>query len=260
MSIDPRLMERRKTVAEDKAKKNVTRLLKFLVVVLAAGAAVWLVFSPWLSISLVETEGIESSSANSILVDAGVVAGTPMIAFNPDAVERALLGDPWVAQAMVRRDWPNGVVVEVVERVPAAWVQTEGGWARRALDGVALPSPAEPDPSMGWVELPTVGEDAATESAELLGGIEFVASLPESLQEGAVVTLVEDELWAVVSGYQVRLGLPVEMGDKALSLVALLGENPPEGSTLNLIAPTNPAVMTPQAAGDDAAEGESDDS
>jgi hypothetical protein len=48
-----------------------------------------------------------------------------------------------------------------------------------------------------------------------------------------------------VGGYQVRLGRPVEMGEKALSLAALLREQPPAGSILTLIAPTNPAI-TPQ--------------
>ena len=260
MSIDPRLMERRKSVAEDNAKRNVTRLLRFLALVLAVGFSVWLVFSPWLSISRVETEGIEASSANAILVDAGVVAGTPMITVDPGSVERALLADPWVAEAEVIRHWPDVVSVELVERVPAAWVRTEGGWSRRALDGVALPSQTEPDPALTWIEMPDVADDLAHESPELLGAIEFAAALPESLQAGAVVTTVDDELWATVSGYQVRLGRPVEMEDKALSLAALLGEDVPQGSTLVLIAPTNPAVMTPGSAESVSGDGKSDDS
>jgi hypothetical protein len=75
MSIDPRLMERRKTVAEDNAKKNISRLLKFLMVVVFAGASAWLLFSPWLSVDRVETDGVNSSAANSILAELGVRAG-----------------------------------------------------------------------------------------------------------------------------------------------------------------------------------------
>lgn len=260
MSIDPRLVERRRTVAEDKAKRNVTRLLKFLGLVIAVGSLVWLLFSPWLSVSLVETDGIRASSANSTLVDAGVSAGTPMIALNPEAVESALLVDPWVAEAVVSREWPDKVTVEVVERVPAAWVRTEAGWTRRSLDGVALPSGDEPDPVMAWVDMPDVADEVAPESPEVVGAIEFVAALPEELQAGAVVTRLDDELWATVSGYQVRLGRPVEMEDKALTLTALLEEDLPAGSTLVVIAPTNPSVMTPGAGGDADGEGETDGS
>ncbi|HWB89398.1 MAG TPA: FtsQ-type POTRA domain-containing protein [Acidimicrobiia bacterium] len=250
MSIDPRLVERRRTVAEDNAKRNVTRLLKFLAFVLVAGSLVWLLFSPWLSVDLVNTKGVEASSTNSILVDVGVMAGTPMIMVNPGAVERALLADPWVAEAVVMREWPDTVNVEVVERVPVAWARTAGGWTRRSMDGVALPSADEPGPEMGWVDLPEVSDELAPETPELLGAIAFVAALPDELQEGTVVTRVDDELWATVSGHQVRLGRPVDMEDKALSLTALLEQGVLAGSTVVLIAPTNPAVQTPGSTDD----------
>lgn len=250
MSIDPRLIERRKTVAEDNAKKSVSRLLKFLVLVMAVGAGAWLAFSPWLSVSQVSTSGIQASGSHSVLVDHGVTAGTPMVLISASAAERALLQDPWVAEADVGLDWPNQVTVEVVERVPVAWVLTGTGWSRRALDGVALPSQPEPDDEMPRIEMAALGEDAARDSAELLGALEFVARLDRRLHDGTVVTAEEGELWATVSGFEVRLGRPVDMGQKALSLGALLQENPAEGSTLVLIAPTNPAAMAPSASDD----------
>ncbi|HEX6147555.1 MAG TPA: hypothetical protein VF083_12310, partial [Acidimicrobiia bacterium] len=67
MTIDPRLAERRKDVAEDKAKKNIGRLLKFLALILVTGSLVWLAFSPWLSINQVDTTGIAISSGHAVL-------------------------------------------------------------------------------------------------------------------------------------------------------------------------------------------------
>lgn len=257
MSIDPRLMERRKTVAEDNAKRSVSRLLRFLVFVMVVGAGAWLIFSPWLSVSQVTTSGIRASGSHSVLVDQGVTAGTPMVLVSASATERALLGDPWVAEAEVRLNWPNQVTVEVVERSPVAWVLTESGWSRRALDGVALPSQPEPDDEMARIEMPTLADDDAPDSAQLLGALEFVARLDPPLHAGTTVTLSDGELWASVSGFQVRLGRPVDMGEKALSLGALFQQqNLPEGSTVVLIAPTNPAVSSPSE-GEDA---ENDDS
>jgi hypothetical protein len=118
------------------------------------------------------------------------------------------------------------------------------------MDGVALPSADEPGPEMGWVDLPEVSDELAPETPELLGAIAFVAALPDELQEGTVVTRVDDELWATVSGHQVRLGRPVDMEDKALSLTALLEQGVLAGSTVVLIAPTNPAVQTPGSTDD----------
>lgn len=261
MSMDQRLLERRKTVAEDNAKQSVWRLLKFLLFGVIVGTGVWAIFSPWLSVSQVVASGIETSTAHSVLAENGVRAGTPMVLINVARIESLLLEDPWVAEADVHRDWPDTVMVEVVERDPAAWVRTEGGWTRRALDGVALPSESEPDDTMARIEMPDLADSEARASIELTGALEFVAALPADVASGTVITHQENELWATVSSYHVRLGRSDDMTEKALSLAALLEENPAKGSTLVLIAPTNPAVMTPSADDlDDSRDATGDDS
>lgn len=261
MSIDPRLIERRKSVAESNAKRSMSRLLKFLAFVVVVGGLLWLAFSPWLSVSQVTTHGIDVSNSHSTLVDHAVVAGTPMILISAAEVEAALMEDPWVAEATVDLAWPDEVEVSVVERTPVAWVETAGGWTRRAVDGVALPSADAPKDGMARIEMPGVADDQARTSGDVLGALEFVESLPEGLRADAVVTRFDGELWATVSGYQVRLGRSTDMTQKALSLDALLDEPIPEGSTLVLIAPTNPAFMTPGSpdGGDDGAGAGTDD-
>lgn len=250
MSIDPRLIERRRTVAEDKAKRNVGRLLKFLVALVAVAALVWLLFSPWLSVNQVDTTGVGASTANSILVDMEVAAGTPMININEAATEAALLEDPWIATAAVARHWPNRITVDIVERTPVAWAQTASGWSRRALDGVALSSATEPDDDLAQIDMSELVEVAATSTPDMLGALEFIDALPADRHPGAVVTRHDGELWANVAGFQVRLGRAVDMRQKARSLQALLDEPIPVGSILILIAPTNPSVMTPSTSGE----------
>jgi hypothetical protein len=86
----------------------------------------------------------------------------------------------------------------------------------------------------------------ATESLLVVGAIEFIDTLPEELGRDVIVRVEDNgELWALVSGYQVRLGRPVEMREKALSLEALLLVDPPRGTVLTLIAPAHPAVTPP---------------
>ena len=236
-------MERRQEVAEDNARRNVSRLLKFLVALSLVGALAWLFLSPFLSISEVRTAGISVSSAHMTLTEFGVLAGNPMVMVRSGLVEATLEQDPWVAEARVHLNWPDTVIVRVVERVPVAWVETGGGWVRRAADGVAVPSPEKPDSSLAWVQLTAVAE-AGSESAPLvLGAVEFVAALPSQLRAESLVRLEsDDELWAQVDGYRVRLGRPIEMTAKALSLVALLEQRPDPNSVLTLIAPSHPAV------------------
>jgi cell division protein FtsQ len=245
MTIDPRLAERRREVAEDRARRKMGRLIRLLIAVGLIGGAVWLVLSPILSVDEVTTTGIEVSTAHSVLVTHDVVAGTPMILIRTEEIESALESDPWIREAVVELDWPGRVSVRVEERVPVAWLSTGEGWGWFAVDGVQLASKPEPDPALPWIDLgPDTGADE--DSRPVLGALEFAAALPQELKEGARVRFEGDgELWAEVAGYQVRLGREVEMTAKALSLAALIREQPAPGSILTLIAPTHPAISPP---------------
>ncbi|MGH8871791.1 MAG: cell division protein FtsQ/DivIB [Acidimicrobiia bacterium] len=246
MSIDPRLVERRREVAEDRARRKVGRLVRVLIALGLAGAVAWLLLSPLLSIEEVATTGIAVSSAHSVLVEHGIVAGTPMILIRAGEIETALGSDPWVREAHLELEWPNRVVVRVEERVPTAWVETGGGWAAYAVDGVLLSSAPEPDATMPWIHLGTVAPSETRSSQVVLGSLEFVTGLSAGLRNGARVRVeTSGELWAEVAGFQVRLGRAVEMRAKALSLTALILQQPAPGSTLTLIAPTHPAISPP---------------
>ncbi|MFZ0626193.1 MAG: FtsQ-type POTRA domain-containing protein [Acidimicrobiia bacterium] len=254
MTIDPRLMERRREVAEDRARRTVSRLIKFMVLLAIVGVIAWALLSPMLSVHEVRTAGIVSSAAQRTLVDEGLLPGTPMVFVRPGKVEAALEMDPWVRDASVELDWPNRVVVKVEERVPLAWVEVEGGWERTAVDGVALYSTSVPDAEYPHIQ---VGGDAESDpdvARLVLGSLEFVDSLPPELASAAVVTLAGNgELWATVGGYDVRLGRATEMEAKALSLAALLHEEIPQGSVLTMIAPAHPAVTPPETSPDSGA-------
>ena len=244
-AIDPRLADRRKEVAEDRARRNIKRLLRLLIFLGILGAVVWLFLSPALSASSVEVIGVNSSRADESLTEEQVVAGRPLILIRQGSVEERLLADPWIKSADVDVSWPNRVEVVVDERTPVAWVETGDGWSRRAVDGVALPGSDTPDETMAHISLPMVDDAGVYESFEVIGALEFVAALPISLATSTVIEFREGELWASVAGFEIRLGRPIEMEAKALTLAALLDENLTAGSEINLIAPTNPSVSPP---------------
>ncbi len=245
MSIDPRLAERRRVVAEDRAKRTVHRLLRFLALLGVVGLAVWFMLSPYMSVKELELEGVASSDAAAILTAESVVVGRPLVLVPTTRLEDALEADPWIADATVSRHWPDRIEVSVTERVARAWVETAAGWSRRAEDGEAVPSAPEPDNTLGWVKLPEIGDGQAANREEVLGAVEFLMSLPDDLSRATSLRWDDGEMWAVVDGWQVRLGRPVDMKEKALSLVALLGQGIDPGSVIVLIAPTHPSVDAP---------------
>ncbi len=75
------------------------------------------------------------------------------------------------------------------------------------------------------------------------GGVTFVSELPIETRRQVTLGEQDGELWAEVAGLHVRLGLPTEMAEKAAALLAILEEELPPGSTVNLVAPTRPAVV-----------------
>lgn len=256
MSIDPRLAERRVEVAEERAKRNVWRLLRFFLLLAIGGGVVWFVLSPWMSIARVTTTGVLMSDTERILREHGIAVGTPMILVRTGPVVEELLTDPWIRDASVTLKWPTHVSVEVEERVPRAWVETATGWARRSEDGFALPGPARDD-SLGSISLPDLPDEEAPDSEALLGSIEFLMALPEDVAKGTTIRFQDGELWANVEGFEVRLGRGVRMREKAISVMALLNEGLAEGTVIVMVAPENPAIEPPPG-GDGPGEGEED--
>jgi len=254
MTVHSRILERRREVAEDRAKRSVGRLLRMLAVVVPVAVLAWVAFSPWLSVSSVGVEGAGSAAAYEILSRHRVVVGTPMILIDVTEAEASLESDPWVSEAKVTLHWPDEVTVAIVEHEPLAWVQTAEGWQRRSVDGSALPSPETPDSSLPSVVIPEMGSTAAAGSREMLGALEWIDALPLRLRNGVVVRAQGGELWADLLGHRVRLGRPVEMTAKAMSLTSLLAQQLPAGAEINLVAPTHPAVGESPAGADDMSE------
>lgn len=241
--VDPRLAERRRSVAEGHARQRLRRVFWALVMVALAGAIGWVAQSPWFSIAHVAVSGVSGSDTRQILETAGVVDGTPLITLRPGRVEQLLEADPWVIEATVRRVIPDAVEVVVNERTPLMWVKAGTRWAVVAEDSSVLrfdPEPAGPSMTIDLVG-PEIGQ--LFDDQRVTGGVRFVSGLPAASRQQVVLTERDGELWAYVAGLEVRLGLPTEMAEKAAALQAILAEELPAGSTVNLVAPTRPAIV-----------------
>lgn len=164
-----------------------------------------------------------------------------MILVRTGEVEAALAADPRVKGAAVRLDWPQTARVLLERRIPVAWAPVDDGWGLVALDGVVVGGAEVPTLDLPHLQIPVTSEV----SAAVIGGLTFLAELAPQPGIAVVVTESDGELWANVAGMVVRLGRPIDMEPKARALVALLAEGLPPGATVNLVAPTRPAVIPP---------------
>lgn len=245
-----RFAERRRTVAEDRARRALRRATLVIVIAATISGVVYLFHSPLLSIRALDVDGAVNVNVAPMLARHGIVEGEPLIWTDVDGARSEISEDPWVESVSVERDWPVSVQVSVTERRPVAIV----GGAAVAVDGVILPGA----PTEGLPLLAIDGQqaDGRYPQQDVIGGLRFLATLRADLTDGTTVASTSDGLIAVVSGYTVRLGRPVDMEEKARALGPVLDEAPPEGSEITLVAPARPSVLPPDAV----TEPDSDDS
>ena len=239
--MDRRMEKRRREVAEGHARSGLSKVAVFLLLALVAGLAVWLFRSPLLSVHQIEVAGATPQLAEEVTALAGIEMGEPMVTVRPKEVEAAVAINPWVATVEVSLRWPQTITIEVTPRLPVAWAPADGTWALMGVDAVVLETAGAAGNTMPVLQI--------DESSTLVrdGGLAFLAVLGPLQFPGAVLTQQGEELWANVSGYTVRLGRPIDMEAKATALLALLGKGIAPGSTINLLAPTRPAVIVANA-------------
>ena len=242
MKVDPRILRRRLAVAEGHARSRVRRSLVMLMVMAAAGMVAWFVLSPHLSVAVVEVEGADEGDVGGILASQKVVEGRPMVAIRAGRVEEALLEDPWIRAASVKLVFPTRVQVNVREREEVAWLWLDGKWGLLADDGVLLEYASIPGSLGSIISIPVEDPGLGSQVADVavLGALEFAGALPGGLEREVAVQLKDDELWGLVGDRPVRLGLPVKMAAKAVSLAMVINVLP-EG-LIDMTSPSRPAI------------------
>ena len=260
IKMDPRLVERRRSVREQSARGSLRRLLWLLGALALVGAAIWLVQSPLLAVEQLVVHGAKAGRAAPILEQENVVLGRPLVLIRPGRLEEALRSDPWISEAEVSLVFPDTVEITVTERVPGAWLVGDDP-ALLATDGVVLSAGGEPAPNDDVIRLdvPAGSPGELHPDARVTGALSFLATL-EGRVEGPITMREHDgELWADVGGINVRLGRATAMEAKANALVATLDQGVEEVATIVLLAPSRPAIVA-QPETTETAESEPDDS
>jgi cell division protein FtsQ len=221
----------------------VRRSLWLLAIIAIVGAAVWLVQSPLLSVATIDIRGTARQEVRDVLATAGVEEGRPWILLRTSRAADDLEALSWIRTAEVRRIFPDSVEVEVEERVGVAWLSLAGRYGLVDAEGVVIETAPTPTAAGPIVRIPApqpeVGEQV--EDPAVRAALAFVVALDGSAA-GLEFRLEGEEIWAMMSGHQLRLGRGVDMAAKAAALLALLEDGVAEGAEINLIAPTRPAV------------------
>lgn len=139
----PTALERRR---REVARRRTKRRLVFVGLVLAPPVlAVGAAFSPVLDVDTIRVTGTKRVDVRTVLAIAGVERGQPLVTVDVDAVRRRLDKVAAIKRVTVRRAWPSGLDITVVERVPVVAVHRPDRYDLYDIDGVLVGSaPSQP--------------------------------------------------------------------------------------------------------------------
>ncbi len=148
----------------------------------------------------VTISGISRMYEREVLAAAGIDWRTSVPFLDVADVREKLLRVPLIAQASVRKIYPNEIAITQVEREPAALWQKNGELSVIAADGTVIDAMRDDR----YASLPlVVGEDANTKLPEYLALIASAGPLAERIKAG---TYVSGRRWTLkLDGVDVRL-------------------------------------------------------
>ena len=191
-----------------------------LLVALVAGG-IWLVyFSSYLAVQGVQVAGAHQLRADEVERAAAVPEGKPLATVDLDRIRTRVESLAPVKSADVSRQWPDEVLVTVVEREPVAVVEISGKLRGMDAEGVVFRGYDKAPPG-----LPRVQTSARTGSEALREGALVVAALPADLAAEVDHVDVEtvDEISLVLGdGREIEWGSAEESAQKAKVLADLL--------------------------------------
>ena len=161
-----------------------------------------------------DVRGTRYLSREEILENAGVTPQTSLLLLNAEGVRAALKRDPRVAEATVRKFYPDRLEISIEEREAFARWQRAGKFNLIARDGTVL----ESDIGTKAADLPlVVGIGAEKSAAALLDLIDRFPSIREVVRAGV---LIAERRWSLRLKNGIDVRLPEE--DPALALERLV--------------------------------------
>jgi cell division protein FtsQ len=223
--------------------RRAVALITLGVIALVLGG--WAVtYTPLFAARHIRVVGADSLSAEQVRAVAGVDRSTNVVHLDMDPIVERLTADPWIASAWVRRELPDTLVIEIVERRAVGVIVAMGQTSILASDGTVLPDTI--DVGGG---LPTMHAAlGAPDEAQRAAAAAFLSALdPVVTQRVSDLTVGQDGIVTVRlrDGVVVDAGSAGQEAEKAAALRAVLRWAAAGGRDLGAIdvsAPSAPSA------------------
>lgn len=246
----PALQQRRRSVVRARGRRRRSWVLIALGIAAGLVALYWLATGPLLAVHQVDVSGYErDDSADLVRALEDAAADGTVIVPATAQMHRVAERFPWVESISVRRTWPRGLRVDVVEARPVAVVSFGAQTALVSASGRVL-GPVAGGERLGAVRLGAAAPEAGGTLPEAERAVlPLLATLPPKLaarvgdlqvDRSGIVTA------ALADGPPLRLGRAERMAAKARALKLMLADVPARelaaATYIDLSVPENPAL------------------
>lgn len=255
--------------ARQRAQKSLARIAAVAAVAvgfLALGLVLY--FSPILKVDDVQVNGSTHLTDSDIQALVSIPEGATLLSVDTAGIARSLERDAWVETAVVRREFPHALAIDVTEREIAAVVEVMTSDAKAvqpwaiASDGVWLMPIPEKDSELGASISPQIYEDA--ESVLTITGVPF-GLVPEigsvctdenvenalSILNGLTTDLAdaivkvqatdaESTLLTLSNGIQIAFGTAQDIREKERVCLQIMEQNPDKVAYINVRVVSKP--------------------
>jgi cell division protein FtsQ len=160
------------------------------------------------TIEEITLDGNERTSAESVYGALGIETGISIFDAEPDALRARLTELPWVADAEVRRVYPDRVAVRLIEKRPFAYWQIGSSLVLVERSGAVIDG-VEPDPAQTLPLL--IGPGAPDVAASLVDILDGQRAVNARLQ---AAERISERRWDLILDRGIRVRLP-EIGWEA---------------------------------------------
>jgi cell division protein FtsQ len=253
-AIDPRIRQRRVDIRRSEGQRRLRWVVgvggaAVLVVVVVA-----LLHTGWFSAQAITVTGTHPHTSDAAIVDASGLGRHPaLIDVNPAATARRVETLPFVASARVSRHWPDGVGIEVTERVPVVQMAGPGsGWSLLDGNGRTLQVEASRQPGLVVFVVHTAGSGippapvGGSLPPAVAPGLTVCRTLPPAfVAQVESVTVAADGSISMdlYSGITVLVGTTTDLVAKYKDIAAILAHGTLHAtSTIDVTVPGSPTV------------------
>lgn len=162
--------------------------------------------------------------------------------------KEVMLSDPWVREVRIKRDFPDRIEVEIVERKPVAQISKDSFYYLISDDGMVLEKSLEQKELIEIADLPlkTVKTGSRLNSREFLEAMKVYRSLDRDIKKQVLVISAPsaDRLIFYIGGIEVVYGQATYLPEKNLILKEILKREGKKAISIDLRVPDNPVVKT----------------